>query len=190
MDCRGSPPPTVHKREYHKCETTFERLPLRGIPMYTLRIHVIHTHVLQPLAPTCGFKYIVQYSTACLTVWLCRICLRHRTVIENGEYLQDWLSLLFTQLFSVFFPVWGTFCWSENWVVTFRSSLYHLPQRPGRPPLAPPLGAPRGAAPLPAICWPPLSMWPPRPPRGCISIWAIQLFQGLNKYYLLWNSPY
>ncbi len=74
INCRGSPPPTVHK-----CETTFDRLPLRGIPMYTLRIHVIHTHVLQPLAPTCGFKYIVQYSTACLTVWLCRICLRHKT---------------------------------------------------------------------------------------------------------------
>ena len=32
-------------------ETTFEGLlPLRGIPTYTLRIHVIHTHVLQPLA--------------------------------------------------------------------------------------------------------------------------------------------
>ncbi len=39
--CRGSPPPTVHKRE-----TTFERLPLRGIPTYTLRIHAILTHVL------------------------------------------------------------------------------------------------------------------------------------------------
>ena len=39
--CRGSRLPTVHK-----CETTFERLPLRGIPMYTLRIHVILTHVL------------------------------------------------------------------------------------------------------------------------------------------------
>ncbi len=32
-------------------ETTFEGLlPLRGIPTYTLRIRVIHTHVLQPLA--------------------------------------------------------------------------------------------------------------------------------------------
>ncbi len=39
--CRGSRPPTVHKPE-----TTFERLPLRGIPSYTLRIHVTHTHVL------------------------------------------------------------------------------------------------------------------------------------------------
>jgi hypothetical protein len=71
--CRGSCPPTVHK-----CETTFERLPLRGIPMYTLRIHVILTHVCyNRYPPTCGFKNIVQYSTACLTVWLCRICLRH-----------------------------------------------------------------------------------------------------------------
>ncbi len=39
---------------------------------------------------------------------------------------------------------------------TLSCSLYHRPQRPGRPPLAPPLGAPRGAAPLPAVCWPPL----------------------------------
>ncbi len=32
-------------------ETTFEGLlPLRGIPTYTLRVHVILTHVLQPLA--------------------------------------------------------------------------------------------------------------------------------------------
>ncbi len=30
--------------------------------------------------------------------------LKHWTVIKkNGEYLQDWLSLLFTQLFSDFF---------------------------------------------------------------------------------------
>ncbi len=51
-------------------------------------------------------------------------------------------------------------------MLTFTVLLYHLPQRPGRPPLAPPLGAPRGGVPLPAICWPPLSFWPPRPPRG------------------------
>jgi hypothetical protein len=56
-----------------------------------------------------------------------------------------------------------------GWCLSGRLSqqrFYHLPQRPGRPPLAPPLGAPRWAAPLPAVCWPTLSGWPPRPPRG------------------------
>ncbi len=42
---------------------------------------------------------------------------------------------------------------------------YHRPQRPGRPPLAPPLGAPRGLASLTVPCWPPLAVWLPRPPR-------------------------
>ncbi len=44
--------------------------------------------------------------------------------------------------------------------------LYQRPQRPGRPPRTPPQAIPRGLAPLPAACWPPLTMWPPRPPRG------------------------
>jgi hypothetical protein len=40
--------------------------------------------------------------------------------------------------------------------------LYQRPQRPGRPPR----GIPRGLAPLPAACWLPTAVWPPRPPRS------------------------
>ncbi len=40
---------------------------------YTLFSHMCYNRY----PPTCGFKYIVLYSTARLTVWLCRICLRH-----------------------------------------------------------------------------------------------------------------
>ncbi len=45
---------------------------------YTLFSHMCYNRY----PPTCGFKYIVQYSTACLTVWLCRICLRHKGLIN------------------------------------------------------------------------------------------------------------
>ncbi len=93
--CRGSRPPTVHK-----CETTFARLPLRGIPCthcaYTLFSHMCYNRY----PPTCGLKYIVQYSTACLTVWSCmpppqwpqfkRSSVYARTSVEAKSQVLDW----------------------------------------------------------------------------------------------------
>jgi hypothetical protein len=52
-------------------ETTFEGLlPVRGIPTFTLRIHVIHTHVLQPLALHWIQIYctVLYYLPYCLVV--------------------------------------------------------------------------------------------------------------------------
>ena len=35
----------------------------------------------------------VQYSTACLTVWLCRICLRHRILFLNNFHVVQYIPL-------------------------------------------------------------------------------------------------
>jgi hypothetical protein len=94
--CRGSRPPTVYK-----CETTFARLPLRGIPIYTLRIYVGRTHVCYNRFPPHVYSNIfVQFSTACLTVWLCMPPPQSKNSHLRGHRLSDgklivWERLLF-----------------------------------------------------------------------------------------------
>ena len=72
--CRGSRPPTVYK-----CETTFARLPLRGIPIYTLRIYVSRTHVCYNRYPPHVDSNIL-YSSQLLALLFGCVCLRHNTV--------------------------------------------------------------------------------------------------------------
>jgi hypothetical protein len=69
--CRGSRPPTVYK-----CETTFARLPLRGIPIYTLRIYVSRTHVCYNRYPPHVDSNIL-YSSQLLALLFGCVCLRH-----------------------------------------------------------------------------------------------------------------
>ena len=68
---RGSRPPTVYK-----CETTFARLPLRGIPIYTLRIYVSRTHVCYNRYPPHVDSNIL-YSSQLLALLSGCVCLRH-----------------------------------------------------------------------------------------------------------------
>jgi hypothetical protein len=72
MNCRGSRLPTVDK-----CETTFARLPLRGIPIYTLRIYVGRTHVCYNRYPPHVYSNKL-YSSQLLALLFGCVCLRHR----------------------------------------------------------------------------------------------------------------
>jgi hypothetical protein len=69
----------------------------------------------------------------CWSVEICVLCntfcpyagnifaLKHWTVIKKWRIFTRLVKFVVHAIIFSFFPVWGTFCWSEDWVVNFHS---------------------------------------------------------------------